>query len=163
MSTRKATGCFRRHDDVEESVDQIRFAVGTESEGLFSTEWVATRAYGRSRDFFLATKGLSNDIKVTFHERDVIVGMLAERVPDLRQRCLLKEGETRHRSSVPVQWNGTWIAVHIDFIAGALRAPDRGLPIREGKPITLIAPPPRGHQQPRDEQGHYSGARQRPG
>lgn len=144
MTSKKPSGCFRTIDDTEEPVDQVRFAIGGE-DGRLSSEWVAACARGKSSDIFLATKGMSNDIKVTFHDRDVIVGFLKERVPHLRERGLLREGESRQRSSVPVQRDGAWIAARIDFIAGALRTSDRAIPLRKGKAITLLPAPPPGY------------------
>lgn len=135
-------------DDVsreEIEVDQVRFAIGTRERGLMSTEWLATTAHGRSNDLFLTTKGLARDIKVSFHDRDVVVAFVAEKAKEHRERGLLAPGESRQRNVVLIPGRGAWEACLIDFVYGTLRPPERALPIRPGKPITLVEPPKPGH------------------
>ena len=134
MVAARPTGCFLVEDGEDRPVDQVRFAIGTHELGMMSTEWLATRAHGRSRDFFVSTRGLARDVKITFHENDVVLGFLAERTPTLREMGMLQSGESRQRSSVPVRPE-TWVAAHIDFIAGTLRTPDRALPCALARPL----------------------------
>lgn len=144
MAPKKSAFIF---DDVtgrEVAVDQVRFAIGSRSAGLLSSEWMATSS-AASGDIFLASRGLHKDIKVTFHSQHAIVAIVADRAEAHREKGWLARGESRQRTVVKVQAEGAWEAAHINFVYGTLRPIDRALPLRRNKRITLIAPPIPGH------------------
>lgn len=122
----------------------VRFAVGTPEHGCLSSEWFATGSNARSNDLIFGTKGLARDLKVTFHARDAVVGFVAERGAQHRLRGLLRPGESRQITAVPIQAIA-WVAAKIEFLHGTLRPTGRGLLVPENKPLTLLPPPPEGH------------------
>jgi len=136
---------FYRNDAGEEiACDSVRFAVGEPETGIRSGIWSAFCSQARkSTDMFMATEGLSNDVKISFHSRDAIVAYRSEKMASLIERQVIAPDAQRQTEAVPIL-SEPFLVVSIAFFPGVLKRPEkwRSPP---GKPITVIETPPMDH------------------
>lgn len=139
---------YRNAAGDEMPCDVVRIAVGSRETGLLSAIWKAASSRSKKHDdIFLTTSGLQNDIKVSFHNNDVIVAFLRERFEDLKAAGTISANyEHRQICSVPVLHDRAWVATEIRFFGGLLRSADRGMPVPADKQMTIIAPPAVGEK-----------------
>jgi hypothetical protein len=131
---------YRNQTGDEISCDSVRFALGDMETGIRSASWSAMCSNARnSTDMFMVSDGLSDDAKVSFHQRDAIVAYRRERMQSLIERGAIVPDARRQTESVPIL-DEPFLVASIAFFPAVMKAPDKRRSL-SGKAITVIQPP----------------------